>query len=209
MAQTNAERAYELLKERIVTTQMRPGSVIDEAALVEELGLGRTPIREACKRLENERLVVVFPRRGMYVAEVTLTELRELEEVRLALETLNARLAVRHMTPAQLEDIERRVEERRSRKDGGHEELLAIDRKLHRALWRASHNSLLEHECARLFDQSMRMWYLLIDRLEESELHEEFFDEFVAAARARDEARAEESMREHILLFGAAVRQHL
>lgn len=212
MAATAAERAYELLKEMIVTTRMKPGAMIEEAALVSDLGLGRTPVREALKRLEAERLVVVLPRRGMYVAEVTLAELRELEEVRIPLETLSARLAVQRITPRRLQELERLFAEVSALRTGGEradERSLEMDRRLHQLVWRASENSLLEVECERLFNLSLRMWYLLVDRLEPSDLHEEVFGEILAAARNKDEPRAEEAIRTHILLFGDSIRRHL
>jgi DNA-binding GntR family transcriptional regulator len=212
MAATAAERAYELLKEEIITTRMKPGAMIEEAVLVNDLGLGRTPVREALKRLEAERLVVVLPRRGMYVAEVTLAELRELEEVRVALETLSARLAVQRITPRQLEELSSLLAELTARAAAGRqasERSLEMDRRLHELIWRASDNSLLEVECGRLFNLSMRMWYMLVDRLESSDLHEEVFAEFLAAARNKDEQRAEDAVRSHILLFGDSIRRHL
>jgi DNA-binding GntR family transcriptional regulator len=212
MAATAAERAYELLKEEIITTRMKPGAMIEEAMLVNDLGLGRTPVREALKRLEAERLVVVLPRRGMYVAEVTLAELRELEEVRVALETLSARLAVQRITPRQLEELSSLFAEITARAADGRqasERSLEMDRRLHELIWRASDNSLLAVECGRLFNLSMRMWYMLVDRLESSDLHEEVFAEFLAAARDKDEQRAEDAVRNHILLFGDSIRRHL
>lgn len=212
VAATAAERAYELLKEEIITTRMKPGAIIEEAVLVNDLGLGRTPVREALKRLEAERLVVVLPRRGMYVAEVTLAELRELEEVRLPLETLSVRLAVQRITTAQVAELERllaELAERPEDDDRVSERSLEMDRRLHELVWRASDNSLLRDECAKLFNLSMRLWYLLVDRLEPSDLHEEVFGEILAAAKAKDEQRAEEAIRKHVLLFGDSIRRHL
>jgi DNA-binding GntR family transcriptional regulator len=212
MAATAAERAYERLKEKIITTRMKPGAMIEEAALVNDLGLGRTPVREALKRLEAERLVVVLPRRGMYVSDVTLAELRELEEVRVPLEILSARLAVQRITPSRLEELECLLTELGAiPDDDGHasERSLEMDRRLHELVWRASGNSLLKAECARLFNLSMRMWYLLVDRLEPSDLHEEVFGEILAAAKGKDEQRAEDAIHNHILLFGDSLRRYL
>jgi DNA-binding GntR family transcriptional regulator len=211
VAITDAHRAYALIKEQIVTARMKPGAMIDEAALVSELGLGRTPIREACKRLEAEALVVVLPRRGMYVAEVTLAELRELEEVRLELESLSTRLAVQRMTPAQLSEMRLLLRElmgQETRPDN-HEDGLDLDRRLHELVWRASQNSLLEEECRKMFDLSRRIWYLFIDGLEPSELHTEVFGEIAEAVDTHDQARAVDAIRDHILRFGESVRRHL
>lgn len=212
MAETNAQRAYSLIKERIITTRMKPGSVIDETALAADLHLGRTPIREACKRLEGEKLVVVLPRRGMYVAEVTLSHLRELQEVRLELEALCARLAVERATPAQAHDIrlildEYVVDDNRPRDGQGG--FLEVDQRLHGLIWRASQNSLLEAECSRMYEYYLRMWYLFVDRLQAIELREDYLDEFAAAVSTRDPQRAEQAMRRHIRASGDAIRRFI
>ena len=80
---TDAGKAYLQIKEKIITVEMLPGSVIQESKLMEELSLGRTPIREALKQLQSENLVVVAPRRGMFVADVAITDLQQVYEVRV------------------------------------------------------------------------------------------------------------------------------
>ncbi len=212
MTETNALRAYSLIKERIITTRMKPGAMIDEAVLMDELRLGRTPIREACKRLEGERLVVVLPRRGMYVADLTLSELRELEEVRVELEALGARLAAEHITPAQVDGMHLLLEEldRCGSAPGDvQDEPLRIDQRLHGLIWRASRNSLLEAECQRMHDYFLRMWYLFADRLHTAGLLEEFFAEIAASISVGDPQRADRAMRRHIRKSGDAIRRHL
>ena len=88
MVVTDTQRAYERIKERIITTQMPPGAVIQEAVLMTELGLGRTPIREALKILEAEKLVVVSSRRGMFVSGVSISDLAEIQEIRSVLRSV-------------------------------------------------------------------------------------------------------------------------
>ncbi len=77
-----ADRAYHAIRDMIVSLDLRPGGVIDERRLIEELGIGRTPIREALRRLAQERLVEVYPRRGMFVTSVEIHDLASLAEVR-------------------------------------------------------------------------------------------------------------------------------
>jgi len=91
---TDAHQAYALIRERIITTQMMPGALIQINDLMAELGLGRTPIREALKLLEVENLVTVSPRRGMFVTDVSVTDLLQVHELRMELEPLCAGLAV-------------------------------------------------------------------------------------------------------------------
>ena len=100
-----ADRAYYAIRELIVTLELPPGSVVREPELTERLGIGRTPVREALRRLAQERLVEVFPRRGMFVTEVDARDLARLCEVRVALEPEAARLAAERATQADLAEL--------------------------------------------------------------------------------------------------------
>lgn len=91
-----AERAYATIEERIVTAELAPGSVLSEQTLADELGIGRTPVREALQRLANEGLVTVLPRRGVLVSEVNVQTQFEILAVRRALERLLVQLASDH-----------------------------------------------------------------------------------------------------------------
>ena len=97
-AQSLTHRAYAMLEEMIVTLQLPPGAVVSESALSEQLGIGRTPIREALQRLARERLVIVLPRRGIVVSEVDVRSQLRLLEVRREIERLVARSAARRAT---------------------------------------------------------------------------------------------------------------
>ncbi len=76
------DRAYGELEERIVTLQLEPGAVLSETTLAQQLGFGRTPVREALQRLAREGLVVIFPRRGILVSEIDVKRQLALLEVR-------------------------------------------------------------------------------------------------------------------------------
>src|ERR1700730_9993320 len=97
-ARSQGERAYLLIRDQIVTLKLAPGSVIEEAKLREELGLGRTPIREALQRLAHENLVSFVPHRGTFVSDINLTDLHRLTEVRTEMEGYAARLAADRAT---------------------------------------------------------------------------------------------------------------
>src|SRR6476620_2753600 len=87
-AQSLTDRAYGEIEEMIVTLRLAPGSAVSESALSELLGIGRTPIREALQRLARERLVAIFPRRGIVVTDINVTSQLRLLEVRRELERL-------------------------------------------------------------------------------------------------------------------------
>src|SRR5215211_6508040 len=92
-----AERAYNELRDRIVTLRLPPGTVLREDALMRELAIGRTPLREAVKRLALENLVAVQPRRGTFVSPVESADIVHITEVRAELEGYAAELAALRM----------------------------------------------------------------------------------------------------------------
>ncbi len=99
MSQTLADKAYHILEDKIVRLVYKPGELISEKQLCEELGIGRMPIREAIKRLENAHLIKIMPRRGMMVTEIRLEEVFLQIEIRRPLERLIAKRAANlHIT---------------------------------------------------------------------------------------------------------------
>lgn len=90
------DQAYAMIRRAIIRLDLQPGSLIDETALSHQLGLGRTPIREALQRLMHEGLVAVFPRRGMMVAPVSLMDFQHLVQARMVWEPNIARLAAQN-----------------------------------------------------------------------------------------------------------------
>ena len=92
-----ADRAYHELRDRIVTLRLPPGTVLREDSLMRELDVGRTPLREAVKRLALESLVAVQPRRGTFVSPVEASDIVHITEVRAELEGYAAELAALRM----------------------------------------------------------------------------------------------------------------
>ena len=88
-----AEQAYERIRDDIVFLRVEPGAPLDDKELSAELGMSLSPIRDALKRLTLERLVVTYPRRGTFVAEITVSDEQWLTEIRLPLEEVAAGLA--------------------------------------------------------------------------------------------------------------------
>ncbi|WP_025917544.1 GntR family transcriptional regulator [Herminiimonas sp. CN] len=103
--QRAADVAYDMLESMIVTLQLKPGTPIVEAELVEATGLGRTPLREALMRMSTNGLIVQLPRRGLIVSDIELAEHLTLIETRRALERLIAASAARRATPQQRKEI--------------------------------------------------------------------------------------------------------
>ncbi len=208
-ARSQSEEAYLRIRERIVTLDMPPGSVVNETRLREELSIGRTPIREALQRLARENLVRSIPHRGTFVTDVNITDLARITEVRVVLEAHAARLAAEKLTSADRDAIEEllTVVERRDVSD--QRELMRLDRRVHRLVYEAAHNPFLESTLERYFNLSLRLWYLVLDR--EVGLREAVDEhvELLKALIAGDGRRAEDVMRRHVLGFERAIRKVL
>src|SRR5438477_9149020 len=106
-----ADRAYAELRDRIVTLRIAPGAPIDEDLLGQELEMGRTPVREAIKRLALENLVTVFPRRGTFATEINITDLNHISDVRMVLEGHAACRAAERITVSQRAELDALLEE--------------------------------------------------------------------------------------------------
>jgi DNA-binding GntR family transcriptional regulator len=161
-----ADRAYADLRDRIVTLRIPPGAPIDEDVLGGELGIGRTPVREAIKRLALENLVTVFPRRGTFASEINITDLADISDVRIQLEGHAAYRAAQRITPAQREQLaELLLELESSQGSDDIEALMALDTRVHRFIHRCCGNVYLQESLGRYFNLSLRIWYLVLDRL--------------------------------------------
>src|ERR1700693_374608 len=106
-----ADRAYVELRDRIVSLRIAPGAPIDEDGLGAELEMGRTPRREAIKRLALENLVTVFPRRGTFASEINITDLAHISDVRSQLEGHAAYRAAERITDTQQAELQQLLDE--------------------------------------------------------------------------------------------------
>ena len=163
-ASSLADRAYVAIRELIVSLELAPGALIDERALMQRLGLGRTPVREALRRLAHEQLVEVFPRRGMFVTGVDVRDLARISEVREVLEPEAARLAAERATDAEREQLSAIAEE-----IGAGGDLMALDERVHRAIYQAAHNDLMEKTLNEYYVLALRIWMIALDRAEDLE----------------------------------------
>jgi DNA-binding GntR family transcriptional regulator len=196
-----ADRAYRDLRDRIVTLRLPPGSVLREDQLMPELGIGRTPLREAIKRLALENLVAVEPRRGTSVTDVETSDIVHITEVRAELEGQAAELAARRMDGEHRAVLEQLRQELDAFDDADQEELMRFDERIHEAIWEASLNPYLMETLERYFALSLRIWYLVLKRVPGlgGAVHDQV--RLLDALLAHDAASSRELMREHVLDF--------
>lgn len=209
-ARSLSDEAYLRIRDLIVSLELPPGSIVSERELMERLGLGRTPVREALRTLAQEKLVDVYPRRGIFVSSVNARDLASLSEVRAELESFAARLAAERATQeerreaaALIDELEHAAGERDERR------LIDLDQHIHRHVYRCAHNPFLEETLNQYYVLTLRIWFLALDRVArlDEAVHEH--RELLEAVRDGDPERAAESMRRHVRGFENAIRQVL
>ncbi len=193
--------------------KLAPGSVINEAGLQEELGLGRTPIREALKRLSLEKLVVIVPRRGMFVNEIGIRDLQQLFEMRLPLESLAARLAAERGSDEHWERMKSALSDLPDT-GANNEALITIDKTCHEIIYEAADNEFLRDTLVTHYALSLRLWYYFLSRI--GDMREAILEHqlILDALQAKDGDKAARLMERHIgafqeqiqlVMFGSAV----
>ena len=151
------EVVCESLREAIRSGVLKPGERIMEIQLAEELGVSRTPVREAIRKLELEGYVVMMPRRGTYVASMSIRDINEIFELRTALESLSNGLAADHITDEELEHLQRLLVIIGGYiKEGNIEKIVETDIEFHDMMYHAARNTRLVGIISNLRDQLTR-----------------------------------------------------
>jgi DNA-binding GntR family transcriptional regulator len=202
-----SDRAYYGIRELIVSLELAPGSPVSERELMERLGLGRTPVREALRALAQEKLVEVYPRRGIVVSPVDVGDLASLSEVRITLESFAARLAAERAN-ADERDVARSLLAELADVADSHDEraLIELDQRIHRHVYRCAHNPFVESTLNEYYTLTLRIWFLALDRVARLDDAVTEHRELLEAIYDGDARRAEEVMRRHIEGFERAIR---
>jgi DNA-binding GntR family transcriptional regulator len=195
----NSPDVYHVLREAIVSGQFHPNERLVEASVATKLGAGRTAVRAALVRLDQEGLVTLEPNRGARVRLISDREALETEEVRATLEAMLARRAAAKATPADLRELRQVVVEMRERVEEndaiGYSELNA---RFHQRIWSAADNPTASRLVSGLKSQSIRFQYQTILRPGRTERSLREHEAIFAALKAHDPDAAEAAMREHL-----------
>jgi GntR family transcriptional regulator, rspAB operon transcriptional repressor len=174
---------------------------------MERLGLGRTPVREALRTLAQEKLVEVYPRRGMIVAPVDVGDLAALSEARRTLESFAARLAAERANDDDRAIALALLEELPAIAAAGDERrLIGLDQRIHRHVYRCAHNPFVESTLNEYYTLTLRIWFLALDRVARLDDAVAEHGELLQAILDGDAKRAEAVMRRHIEAFETAIR---
>lgn len=193
------EVVFETLREAIINGTLKPGERMMEIQLAEQLGVSRTPVREAIRKLELEGFVVMIPRKGAYVAGISLKDIADVFEVRAAMEALAAGLAAERITAEELEEMERLLVRIGEHIEANRlEEVVEMDTLFHEALYKVSRNLKLEQILQNLREQIQRFRSTSLafpGRMKEAlEEHKKI----VEAISDRNTALAQQLAQEHI-----------
>ncbi len=209
MTTTDAEKAYQVIKEKIVKTELVPGSVINEAELMDNLSFGRTPIREALKRLQVEDLVVVKPRRGIFVSELAITDLSQIFEVRVGLEALAAEIAAERITKEELEELKNLADAYQKAPPHDKDKLIELDGKFHSLIRNATKNRFLITNLEHYYNLSLRIWYLALPQAAAEDIDVQAHQDIYQALATRDCEKAASYIAKHIREFHKTIKEYL
>jgi len=195
------DETYKDLRYRIVTHELKPMEPLNEKALMDRYGLGRTPMREVLLKLQRDGLIQRFSRSGTIVSPVDIHIYKHNIEIRTVLETLAGELAAKRITTEELEalgEILKRVSELEEQDHENLKELMQCEFDFHNLVYEATHNSKLIDVLHELQGISARFWHYQI--FSKQELLDQFIDhrEVVDAFRKRDGQRAGETLKNHI-----------
>jgi DNA-binding GntR family transcriptional regulator len=208
LVRVDTQRAYALIREKIITLDLAPGAPIDEGSLAKELDMGIVPIREAIKLLAHDHLVDIPPR-GLYVADINIPDLEQISEVRLLLEAFCARQAALRATPDDLVVLQTLCQEQATIPPTESQRLFDLDHKFHQAIAQVARNKYLAQNLDHLFSLSQRLWYLALPHLGFLPAAVEKHLELVQAINTQDADRAEQIMHSHVQEFYNKVREIL
>ncbi|MDN5877868.1 MAG: GntR family transcriptional regulator [Brevibacterium sp.] len=205
-----AERAYEILRHRLIMLDIAPGDPINEAGLSAELDVGRTPIREALKRLESDHLVVSYSRRGTFASNIDLKDLSTISEMREVLEPIAARKAARNITPERCREFEATIADLRELKETDEPRaLMERDLEVHRLIYSSVDNPHLMETLVRLDDLATRIWCLVIPRIPDLIGHIREHIDLLEAILEGKESAVEAHAAEHVREFDKTLRAAL
>lgn len=193
-------RVFNRIREDILGGKYNQNEELKESAIAAELGISRTPVREALRQLELEGLVNIVPNKGAYVTGISEKDIHDIYVIRSYLEGLCARWACENMTEERLDELEEVIylSEFHTRK-GHHEQVLELDNKFHELIYESSDSKILRHVLSDFHHYVQRVRKLSLSRTERAEESNKEHLAILEAIRKKDGKLAEELAHTHII----------
>jgi len=200
LVRIDTQRAYEMIREKITSLELAPGSPIDEGKLADEMEMGLVPVREALNLLAHDHLVTTEAQ-GLFVSKVEVPDLKQISEIRVLLEPYCAQQAALHATADDIVVLEALSQEQSQTPSDQPKQLFDLDHKFHHAIAMAAKNKYLSEILEDFYGHSRRVWFLVLPHLDFLSTAVESHLEMVQAIKSQDGERAAQMMREHVQGF--------
>jgi len=193
------DMVFDVLMSAIMQGQLSPGERLLEVQLADEMGVSRTPVREAIRRLELEGFVVMVPRKGAYVAGLSINYVEEVYEIRTVLETLAVRLAAQRMQPADYAQLDELSEKMRATwQEGNVDNWVSLDASFHELLYKFSRNERLVAMMNNIMEQLSRYRIISLANVEVRHNSLSEHQELIEALKRHDSEAAATAVAMHI-----------
>ena len=193
------EIVYEELKRQILVGEIAPGTRMMEVELAEDMGVSRTPVREAIRKLEKEGLVTIEPRRGAYASDISIKDMVDVLEVRQMLEGMAASMAAQKVTEEEkLDFVEANSAYKNAVKKGNIEEIIRYDELFHQLILSYSGNKTLNQLLSQVQELALRFRYIYYDDFSRYENMPVEHEEIEEAIISGDTQKAKVVAEEHV-----------
>ena len=193
-------RVYHKIRDNILSGVYKENEELKEVTIGEELGVSRTPVREAFRQLELEGLIQIIPNKGAYVTGITIKDVEDIYMMRSKLEGLAARWATTNITKEQMEEMEENIYLSEFHASKGHMEQIAVlDNRFHEIIYEACNSKMLEHQLRDFHEYVLRVRKMTLSQFKRSSESTKEHREIMEAIKAGDADRAEEAANRHIV----------
>ncbi len=211
------EIVYEELKRQIMVGEIAPGTRMMEVELADEMGVSRTPVREAIRKLEKEGLVTIEPRRGAYASDISAKEMVDILEVRQDLEGMAAGIAAQKITEEGKEELEKLVQKyKESVEKGDIDEIIANDEAFHKYIVGLSQNKTLIKMVSQVQELVLRFRYIFYEDFSRFQNqpteHQSIVDAIISGSSTSARINAEEHLarlKDFVIREGDKLNKHL
>ncbi|MBQ8597084.1 MAG: GntR family transcriptional regulator [Lachnospiraceae bacterium] len=193
-------RVFHKLREDILNGKYKDNEELKEVAIGEELGVSRTPVREAFRQLELEGLIQIVPNKGAYVTGITAKDVKDIYMIRSSLEGMCARLATENITPEQMEELEENVYLASFHASKGHmEQMTELDNRFHHILYAACNSKMLENLLQDFHQYVIRIRRKTLSTKERGIASNDEHRQIMEAIKAGNGAEAERLATQHMI----------
>ncbi len=193
-------RVFHQIRDDILSGKYKDREELKEVAIGEELGVSRTPVREAFRQLELEGLIEIIPNKGAYVTGITVKDVQDIYAIRALLEGLAARWACEHITHEQVEILEENIYLAKFHAAKGHNEQLAeLDNQFHDVLYTACNSKMLEHQLRDFHQYVIRIRRMTLSNKRRGEASNMEHEQLLEAIKANDPDLAEKVACQHMI----------